>query len=664
MAGIAGGVLWMSPARAGLQRRTSPNVVFILADDMGYGDMRCNNAECKVPTPNLDRLAAQGMRFTDAHSPSAVCSPTRYAILTGRYCWRSRLKAGVLGPFDPPLIEEGRLTLPSLLKQHGYATACIGKWHLGWDWPTTNGERPARDGANVDWSQAIGGGPLAVGFDYYFGDGVPNYPPYVYTENDRTLGIPSAVKPDSMFGNPGVMLPGWDLEAVLPEITRRAAAYIEQADGPFFLYFPLTAPHTPIAPTAEFRGKTEAGAYGDWVAEADWSVGQILDAVEQSGKADDTLVIFVSDNGSPARDGTDMSGPLRSVERYGHVPNAPFRGIKSNIWDGGHRGPCIVAWPGEIPAGAVSDEPICHVDFMRTVGAIVGAAPPDDAGEDSFDLLPVLGGEEFDGPARGPIVHHSSSGSFAIRDGRWKLILCPSSGGWLAESDDDAPAVQLYDMSSDPAEERNLCTERQDKIDELTAKLTAIVERGRSTPGPAQPQVEPIRYTPVGTPAKDDTGLFDIVRNCEVSKHAEGFVLQSAGIGYALQRLDEPLAEDRTFTFGYESLAEGGSRNALFVFGAEAKADGLVKCGTLIVAGKHAIWHGPWDAHADGATAEHSLGPTDRVDVEVTLSVESREVTMSVGDTTLTAPWPADVRDVRYVGWLVNGTKTLIVPAD
>lgn len=642
-----------------------PNIVYILADDMGYGDMRCNNPNCKVPTPNLDRLAERGMRFTDAHSPSAVCSPTRYGILTGRYCWRSRLKAGVLGPWAAPLIEADRLTVAQLLKDNGYATACIGKWHLGWSWPTTDGERPAKDGSNVDWSRPVTGGPLDHGFEHYFGDGVPNYPPYVYIEDDRLLGVPSVQKPDSMFGNPGPMLPGWKLERVLPEITRRAAQYIQGAAGGdqhFFLYFPLTAPHTPIAPTKQFRGKSQAGLYGDWVAEVDWSVGQVLEALERTGQAENTLVIFASDNGSPARDGTNMSGPLRSVERYGHIPNAPYRGIKTNIWDGGHRGPFIASWPAEIAAGAVSDEPICHVDLMRTVAAMLGVTLPDDAGEDSFDLLPVLKGEKLDGPARGPVVHHSGSGQFAIRDGRWKLILCPSSGGWLSGAPADAPPIQLYDMRKDPPEEYNLYQERQDKVEELTALLATIVERGRSTPGEPQPQVEPIKWRPALTAAKDETGRFDIVRNCEVSKHPDGFVIESAGIGYALQKLEEPPPGRYECAFSYQSLAEGGSRNALFVFGEEPDPDELVKCGTLIVAGKHAIWQGSWDGYLKGTTTEHSLKPTEKVDVHVSLTMDARTVTMQVAGQTLTAAIPASIREVRYVGWLVNGTKTLIVP--
>ncbi|MCX5758199.1 MAG: sulfatase-like hydrolase/transferase [Candidatus Hydrogenedentes bacterium] len=255
-----------------------PNIVLILADDLGYGDLACQNPDSKIPTVNLDRFASQGVRFTDAHAPTAVCSPTRYGILTGRYCWRSRLKNSVLWPWDPPLIEEGRLTLPGLLKQHGYATACIGKWHLGWNWPFVKPADKSSDHAvpsdALDWSKPITGGPAAAGFDYYFGDDVPNFPPYVFIENDRTLGVPSEQKPKEMFGNPGPMSPGWKLEAVMPAITRKAVQWVEDTtkqtpDHPFFLYFPLTAPHTPIVPADEFKGKSNAGEYGDYVVEVE-----------------------------------------------------------------------------------------------------------------------------------------------------------------------------------------------------------------------------------------------------------------------------------------------------------------------------------------------------------------------------------------------------------
>jgi len=483
----AGSVIMPALATPLGSSRKYPNVIFILADDMGYGDLACQNPQSKIPTPNLDRLAREGMRFTDAHSPSAVCSPTRYGILTGRYCWRSRLKRGVLGPWDKPLIEEGRVTVAQLLRDAGYRTACIGKWHLGWNWPTRDGEQldSRSTGTSVDFTKPIGGGPTTVGFDYYFGDDVPNYPPYCFIENDRSVGIPTEMKPNSMFGHRGVMLEGWKLESVMPTLTKKAVEYVERhtkdPEGrPFFLYFPLTAPHTPIAPVEEFRGKSQAGAYGDYVVQVDDSVGEILRALDRSGAADNTLVIFTSDNGSPGRDGTDMSGRINSVRRYGHNPSRPWRGIKADAWDGGHRVPFIARWPAHIPAGQVSTELICQVDFMATVAAILGEALPANAGEDSYNLLPVLEGEKLEQPIREAVIHHSGQGLFCVRQGRWKLILGLGAGGFsgpILKPKPGEPKGQLYDLQSDPGEKRNL----YDEHPEIVQKLTELLERYKRT---------------------------------------------------------------------------------------------------------------------------------------------------------------------------------------
>jgi arylsulfatase A len=467
-----------------------PNIIWIMADDMGYGDLACQNPDSKIPTPNLDHLAEQGMRFTDAHAPSAVCTPTRYGVLTGRYCWRSRLKRGVLVPFDQTLIEPDRLTVPNLLKAHGYRTACVGKWHLGWNWKNTDGTlaEPRSTGEVIDFSQPIGGGPTTVGFDSYFGTSVPNYPPYCYIENDLTVGIPTALKPETMFGNPGVMLEGWDLVKILPGLTTRAVEYIEtHADGangdPFFLYFPLTGPHTPIAPAPEFIGKSQAGRYGDFVHQIDWLVGQVMDALERTGQAENTLLVFTSDNGSPGRDGTDMNGPINSVRRFGHNPSHIYRGIKADIWDGGHRIPFVARWPTTIPAGTTSDEPVCLTDLMATVATVLGVELPNDAGEDSYNILPALCGESLDAPIREAIVHHSAGGMFAIRQGKWKMIQGIGSGGWT-KSDDEPEGVagQLYDMYADPEEQHNLWRESPDVVQRLEGLLEKYKNAERSVP--------------------------------------------------------------------------------------------------------------------------------------------------------------------------------------
>jgi arylsulfatase A len=470
--------------------RDKPNIVFILADDMGYGDLHCQNPESKVPTPVLDKLAEQGMRFTDAHSPSSVCTPTRYGILTGRYCWRSRLKSSVLWEWDEPLIEDGRLTVAQFLKDKGYTTACIGKWHLGWDWPTTDGRTAkAGGGRNVDFSRPIGGGPTAVGFDYYFGDDVPNFPPYCFIENDRTVGVPTESKPDGMFGIPGPMMKGWKLENVMPAITRKAVEYIEQCTegsqrDPFFLYFSLTAPHTPIAPAGVYIGKSRAGRYGDYVYQVDWTVGEILRALERQGVAENTLVIFTSDNGSPGRDGSNMNGAINSVRKYGHNPSRPWRGIKADIWEGGHRVPFVARWPERIPAGQTNDELICLVDFMATVAAILGERLPGGAAEDSFDLLPALFGVERDKPVREEVIHHSMDGLFSIRRGRWKLILGLGAGGFsgeIREPEEGEPAGQLYDLVNDPQEEKNLYELYPEIVEELT-RLHFLLTSSSSLP--------------------------------------------------------------------------------------------------------------------------------------------------------------------------------------
>ena len=481
-----------------------PNIVFILADDMGFGDMACQNPDSKVPTPNLDRLATEGMRFTDAHSPSAVCTPTRYATLTGRYAWRGRLKRSVLWCWDRPLIEPDRLTVGKMLKPLGYDTACVGKWHLGMDWPTKDGKPPVgmgttrakNSGANVDFTQPIANGPTSRGFDYYFGTAVPNFPPYCFIENDRTVGIPTVPKPAGMFGCPGPMLAGWKLEGILPGLMHKALAYIDAKGGrgksdafgqtagaPFFLYMPLTAPHTPIAPAPEFRGKSKAGAYGDFVHQVDHVVGQVLAALKRNGFQDNTLVVFTSDNGSPARDGTNMGGAPRSVLKLGHNPSATYRGIKADAYEGGHRVPFVARWPGRIPKGATSDETICHVDLMATVAAIVGAAVSDGAGEDSYNILPALEGKAVGKPIREATVHHSIGGMFCIRQGKWKLIAGRGSGGWTrvktAKTD---PPGQLYDMQTDSGEKTNVWRKHPQVVHRLTALLGKYKKEGRSTP--------------------------------------------------------------------------------------------------------------------------------------------------------------------------------------
>jgi len=486
-----------------------PHVIFILADDMGYGDLACQNPESKISTPNLDRLAKEGIRFTDAHSPSAVCTPTRYGLLTGRYAWRTELKSGVLWPWDRPLIEPDRMTAGHLMKEAGYHTACIGKWHLGWDWPTRDGTRindilpvgrydkkkRAAFNSGIDLSKRITGGPLSRGFDYYFGDDVPNFPPYCFIENDHVTEQPTEEKPKSFFGHAGMMAKDWRLDGVMPSITKKACEYIERqsldpADQPFFLYFSLTAPHTPIAPAKEFQGKSRAGAYGDYVYQVDHTVGDILKTLDRCNIRDNTLIIFTSDNGSPGRDGSDMNGEINSVRAFGHNPSRPWRGIKSDVWDGGHRVPFLARWPGHIPAGITCPEPICHVDLLATLAALVGVKLKNNAGEDSYNLLPVLTGQTAKEPLREAIVHHSGSGLFAVRRGKWKLILGLGPGGFsgpIRKPRSGEPEGQLYDIQADPREKKNLYALHPEVVEELSNLLERYKTSGRSVPETTSP---------------------------------------------------------------------------------------------------------------------------------------------------------------------------------
>lgn len=466
----------------------APNIVFVLADDLGYGDIRClNPAHGKIATPHADRLAAQGMTFTDAHSGSALCTPTRYGILTGRYAWRTRLQAGVLGPFDLPLIAAGRLTVPRLLAKSGYQTACFGKWHLGWNWP--------RDGKKVLFDRPIVEGPTTRGFHYYFGTDVPNYPPFGFIENDRLVAQPTAwFKGDSkMFlGFPGAIVPGWQFDQILPKLTQQVVQYIGRraADKkPFFLYFALTSPHEPIAPSLAFRGKSGINPVGDFIMETDWALGQVLRALDEQGLAENTLVIFTADNGHGPGTG------LQPLLDAGHWPSQRFRGYKSDIWEGGHRIPFLARRPGVVKPGARCDQLICLTDLMATCAELVGARLPDNAGEDSISLLPA-----FEGATRGPrheaVVHHSGGGRFSLRQGKWKLELCPGSGNnkGLPTSDPSdskaiklgLPAVQLYDMSRDDTEKINVEKEHPEIVRRLTALLEHYVNEGRSTPGAPQ----------------------------------------------------------------------------------------------------------------------------------------------------------------------------------
>ncbi|HOX56059.1 MAG TPA: arylsulfatase [Verrucomicrobiota bacterium] len=501
LAGLLVLPLLIMPARGASSR--PPNIVVILADDLGYGDVRCYNAQSKIPTPHLDRLAAEGMRFTDAHAPDAVCTPTRYGLLTGRYAFRSRLKSGVLPPWGGALIEDGRFTVPALLRQRGYTTACIGKWHLGWDWPTKdNLPAASEDGiGNADFTKTIANGPTTRGFDYYFGVDLPNFPPYCFIENDRTVGLPSLAAPlqKGAFNRPGPMVSGWSLTNILPEITRRAARYVEdtaKSSKPFFLYFSLTAPHYPVVPTDEFKGRSQAGDYGDFVAQVDGAVGEVLSALARAGKTANTLVIFTSDNGPECVE-VDP-GAYDRIRRYGHRSMDGLRGVKRDIWEGGHRVPFLARWPGHIPAGTTNAETICLVDLMATCAALTGAKVPLNAGEDSYNILPALLGKKGERPIREATVLRGGRGDFAIRQGDWVLIDAVSGDGNRGRNRPGEPewfqqergyvtnqfSSELYNLREDLSQRQNLYGVKHDVVRRLKTVLEDYKTRGRSTPGP------------------------------------------------------------------------------------------------------------------------------------------------------------------------------------
>jgi arylsulfatase A-like enzyme len=482
LAAVAAGVMGRPAAGK------APNIVFVLADDLGYGDIRClNPAHGKIATPHADRLAGQGMVFTDAHSGSAICTPTRYGILTGRYAWRTRLQAGVLGPYDPPLIAADRLTVPKLLAANGYQTACIGKWHLGWNWP--------RRGEKVLFDRPVADGPTTRGFQYYFGTDVPNYPPFGFLRNDRLVAQPTAwfAGDRTMYlSYAGPIVPGWQFDEILPKLTHRAVRYIaERATDkkPFFLYFALTSPHEPIAPSAAFRGRSGINPVADFVMETDWALGQVLAALDEHGLAENTLVIFTADNGHGTYTG------LERLLEAGHWPSQRFRGYKADIWEGGHRIPFLARWPGVVKAGASCDQLICLTDLLATCAELAGAKLPDNAGEDSLSLLAALKGAAG-GPRHEAVVHHSAGGRFSLRQGKWKLELCPGSGNDTGRptsypSDSVAaklglPAIQLYDMSRDDIERVNVEAKHPEVVRRLTALLERHVNLGRSTPGAPQ----------------------------------------------------------------------------------------------------------------------------------------------------------------------------------
>lgn len=497
-----------------LSAAENPNIIIILADDLGYGDVSCNNPESKIPTPNIDRIAKEGMRFTDAHTSSGVCTPTRYSLLTGRYHWRTRLQSGVLGGFSLPLIDKDRLTLAGLLREGGYHTSCIGKWHLGMNWPLKGGTIaddggnfgvPFKDVSLVDYKSPIQNGPVDRGFDSYYGISASlDMFPFVWIRDRLPTEVASAEKTFLRTGPAG---PDFEAVDVQSGITERLIATIgERAEAskngkPFFAYVPLASPHTPIVPSPEFQGKSGINAYADFVLQIDADMGRLLAALEAGGVADNTLLIFTSDNGcSPQAN-------IPELLAAGHNPSHLYRGHKADAYEGGHRVPFLVRWPAKVKSGTVSDQLVGQFDFMATFADLLGKKLPATAGEDSVSILPVLYGNA-EKPIRSSLISQSINGSFAIRDGRWKLLLCPGSGGWSPPrpgQDDHTglPEFQLFDLQEDPGETENLVADHPDRVAAMKAAMEKAVARGRTTDGSDQANdVEIVLIKPVPAPGK------------------------------------------------------------------------------------------------------------------------------------------------------------------
>jgi arylsulfatase A len=480
---------------AEIETAKPPNIVILYADDLGYGDLGCYNSASKIPTPHLDRLAAEGMRFTDAHSSSGICTPSRYALLTGRHHWRDF--HGIDNGFDPSFFKKGQLTLQEMLKQKGYATACVGKWHLGWDWNSIRipGTPPnSKQHDHFDWTKPFRGGPLDRGFDYYFGDNVINFPPYCWIKNDRVLQAPDitfkkisqATKEGNWEAREGPGRSDWDFYQILPTLTKKGVEYIHSRKGksePFFLYFPLPSPHAPIVPNDKFDGKSKAGAYGDFVVETDDACGQILQALRDAGFEDNTIVFFSADNGP------EYYAFVRD-EKFDHWSAAPLRGLKRDIYEGGHRVPTILKWPALTKPGSVTDSLFSQTDLMATFAHVLNFTLPEKSAEDSYDFLPHWKGES-PSPPRTTMVHNTFKGEYAIRHQDWVLINAKSGANrkipaaWMEKHktpDYDGQAVGLYQIRDDISQRNNLAAKHPEKVVELQALLKKIQDQGHSAP--------------------------------------------------------------------------------------------------------------------------------------------------------------------------------------
>ncbi|MDB4815611.1 arylsulfatase [Akkermansiaceae bacterium] len=490
----------------GIAWAKQPNVLILYADDLGFGDLGCYNKKSRIPTPNLDRLASESVRFTDGHSSSGICTPSRFAMLTGRHHWRDF--HGIVNAFGGSVFKPERLTLPEMLKEKGYKTAAIGKWHLGWNWDAIRNKEvraiTVQEGRRkkqqlgpeaFDWTKSIPNGPLDHGFDYYFGDTVINFPPYCWIENDKVVKAPDThmqtgkwkkIKEGGWECRPGPMVTGWDPYENIPTTTKKGVDYIKEAakaEEPFFLYFAYPAPHAPIIPNDEFDGKSKAGPYGDFVYETDHSIGQLLQALKDSGQAENTIVIFSADNGPEhyayARDA-----------KFDHWSAHPFRGLKRDAYEGGHHVPFMVKYPGVTMAGTVNDALVSQIDIMATLASVVGYDLPDkNAAEDSHDLLPLLKGQVKS--IRTSHIHNTFDHTWAFREGDWVLVTGKSghhsrvTKEWLKKHDypeTESKQPRLFNLRKDIGQRNDLAAKHPEKVKAMEASLARIREQGYSAP--------------------------------------------------------------------------------------------------------------------------------------------------------------------------------------
>jgi len=469
-----------------------PNVVILYADDMGVADVSYGNPAAKIQTPHIDRLATQGMTFTDGHSSSGICTPSRFALLTGQHHWRRF--HGIVNAFEKSVFKPEEFTIARMFQESGYKTGCFGKWHLGWDWDAIRkeGAKDIQSVESYDWTKRFPGGPLDQGFDYYFGDGTINFPPYCWIEGDRFLTIPTkpVMKSKPLAGGgsfrAGPMAEDWNPYDVLPTMTEKTVEWIEKQEGdePFFAYLAFNSPHYPIVPNREFHGKSQAGFYGDFVIETDAMVGKVIAALDKKGLLENTIVIFTADNGTEKH-------AFQRLETLGQWSSGAFRGLKRDIYEGGHRVPFIVSWPKKIKAGSQSNEVISQVDFAATFAEIIGYSLSNEVAIDSYNFLPVLAGEDYESPLRVATVQNTNERKYALRQGDW-VFMNTSSGAAHSESQaylqhfnlktfKKAPGL-LFNLKEDQRQSKNLYQENPEKVREMRALLKRYLDGERCAP--------------------------------------------------------------------------------------------------------------------------------------------------------------------------------------